>query len=102
MTLSEFKAWFEGFTENLDGPPNKKQWARICKRVKEIQVDSTPIVVERYLRPYWDRVWCGVGTSVSDTTFTSNTAALPSNTAYNMLGKADALQIGTKVSPTNG
>lgn len=32
MTPSEFKAWFDGFTEALDGVPSKDQWARIKKR----------------------------------------------------------------------
>lgn len=36
MTVSEFKAWFEGFTEAMDGPPDAKQWARIQSKVKEI------------------------------------------------------------------
>ena len=59
MNLSEFSAWFEGFTENMDGPPNKKQWARIQKRVAEIVSDPTPwpIFVERYVRPYRYH-WC--------------------------------------------
>ena len=25
MTPSEFKAWFEGFSEGMDGPPSLKQ-----------------------------------------------------------------------------
>lgn len=36
MTLAEFKAWFEGFTEDMDGAPNTKQWKRIKDRVKQI------------------------------------------------------------------
>jgi hypothetical protein len=95
MTLSEFKAWFEGFTENLDGPPNKKQWERIQKRVKQIRSDPSPVVVEKWLRPYYDRVWCSTGTGDVSPKF-------PSTCTYNALGKADALQISTSVSPTNG
>ena len=54
MTLSEFKAWFEGFTENMDRLPTKKQWARITKRVDEITEVATPwpIFVNRHVRPY--------------------------------------------------
>lgn len=33
MTLNEFKAWFEGFNENLDGVPNRRQWDRIVEKV---------------------------------------------------------------------
>ena len=62
MTLDEFKAWFGGFTENLDGPPNEKQWKRIKTRVGEIDGTSTPypIFIDRYYRPYWtpQHVYC--------------------------------------------
>jgi len=36
MTPSEFKAWFDGFTEALEGVPSEKQWERIKARVAEI------------------------------------------------------------------
>lgn len=36
MRSAEFKAWFEGFTEALDGLPNEAQWKRICERVATI------------------------------------------------------------------
>ena len=54
MIVSEFKAWFGGFTEGMDGPPDAKQWKRIQKRVGEI--DGTQITekiyVDRFVRPY--------------------------------------------------
>lgn len=50
MTLSEFKAWFEGFTEQMDGPPNKKQWQRICKRMDEI--DDLPLTYSAFMNGY--------------------------------------------------
>lgn len=54
MNLSEFKAWFEGFTEDMDGPPNAKQWKRIKARVKEIDGTAItyPVFIDRW-RPYW-------------------------------------------------
>lgn len=52
MTNSEFKAWFDGFTEAMDGIPSKKQWDRIKARVKEIDGAS----VNKY---YIDRYWPG-------------------------------------------
>ena len=52
MTNSEFKAWFYGFTEAMDGVPNKKQWDRITARVKEI--DGSPVT-----KVYVDRYWPG-------------------------------------------
>ena len=65
MTLADFKAWFEGFTENMDGAPNAEQWKRIRKKVKEIDGEWTPrhIFIDRYVRPYrawWsDGIYCG-------------------------------------------
>ena len=61
MTLSEFKAWFQGFTEDMDERPTAKQWERIQARVGEItgQAVSYPVYVDRYVRqwpyngPYW-------------------------------------------------
>lgn len=50
MTPQEFKAWFDGFTENCDGPPNEKQWDRIKARVAEINGVSItyPVYIDRY------------------------------------------------------
>lgn len=59
MTESEFKAWFEGFCEGIEGnTPTAKQWKRIKARVKDISgVPVSPIVIEkwrdRYV-PYWE------------------------------------------------
>lgn len=51
MTPSEFKAWFDGFTEVFTGTPTKAQWTRIKARVAEI--DGKPVThtvyVDRYL-----------------------------------------------------
>ena len=44
MQVSEFKAWFEGFTEAMTGPPTEEQWARIRAEVDEI--DGTETVVQ--------------------------------------------------------
>ena len=65
MTLDEFKAWFEGFTEAIPGPPNKKQWDRIKERVGEIAGWRV-----RYPTGHWrDRPW-GAYTLPSITTTT--------------------------------
>lgn len=71
MTLAEFKAWFEGFTESMDGAPDEKQWDRIKARVKEIDgVNITqPVFIDRYVYPYrryYDGVWWGTGYSTAD------------------------------------
>lgn len=58
MTLAEFKAWFEGFTEDMDGSPSKKQWERIKARVAEINgvTVTERVFVDRYAEPY-KRYW---------------------------------------------
>ena len=60
MNLQEFKAWFEGFTENLDGTPTAKQWKRIQEKIGKI-VDAPPVPVhvfhDHYYKP-WAR-WYG-------------------------------------------
>lgn len=53
MNLSEFKAWFEGFTENLDGAPGQKAWVKIQAKVKTITADPTPWPV--FVDRYWPR-----------------------------------------------
>lgn len=57
MTLSEFKAWFEGFTECMDGPPNAVQWERIQAKIAKIDDKPIPVTVYREyverFRPYW-------------------------------------------------
>ena len=62
MHLSEFKAWFEGFTEEMKGTPTAAQWKKICQRVAEITNDYTPapIIIDRYIkpyRPYYPQIW---------------------------------------------
>ncbi len=54
MTLQEFKAWFEGYTEGKDRPPNVKEWKRIKERVAEIDgtVITRQVFIDRYY-PNW-------------------------------------------------
>lgn len=61
MTLNEFKAWFSGFTESMDGVPDEKQWERIKARVKEIDnvAITNTVFVDRYVEPY-RRYWPNV------------------------------------------
>ena len=74
MTLSEFKAWFEGYTEGLEGAPTKAQFDRIKEKVKEISGTPVtyPIYVDRWVqpyRPYWDRYRATVGMATGPTTY---------------------------------
>lgn len=40
MTVDEFKAWFEGFCDGIEGSPTVDQWAKI--RDKVAKLNSTP------------------------------------------------------------
>ena len=41
MTIAEFKAWFEGFSENItEEGPNPYQWTRIQERLAEVEVPT--------------------------------------------------------------
>lgn len=59
MTLSEFKAWFEGFTEDMDGAPSVRQFDKIKAKVSEI--DDKPIektvFIDRYHDYFPPRFW---------------------------------------------
>lgn len=68
MTLSEFKAWFEGYTESLDGAPTEKQFKRIKAQVAKIDgVSITPIIYRDIywprVQPYFERTWSMWATS---------------------------------------
>jgi hypothetical protein len=93
MTPSEFKAWFDGFTEAFSGVPTKAQWTRIKERVGEI--DGKPVTIDRwYVAPYiyntqpiltYPITYCvsgmGIGTS---------SASFDSCSAMNTVGRAEA------------
>ena len=59
MTLSEFKAWFEGFTENMPGgsggAPTTEQFAKIKAKVAEI--DGAPVTERIYIDRYWPTIY---------------------------------------------
>lgn len=55
MNLSEFKAWFEGFTESMDGPPGEKAWKRIQDRIKSIKSDEP--TARHVFHEYYERPW---------------------------------------------
>jgi len=57
MTLQEFKAWFEGFTDGMGDKPNAAQWKKIKAKVAKIDgsVTTYPVFVDRY----WPRSWHG-------------------------------------------
>ncbi len=93
MDVSEFKAWFEGFTAAMGGAPNGKQWK--CIKVRVGQIDGTPTTSQWfhdfYWRPYY-QPYQPAGAVFSDTTAGSLTV-LDVTTAFTALGKAEAASI---------
>lgn len=80
MTLSEFKAWFSGYTEAIEEKPTQKQWDRIKARVDEI--DNMPTTQTIYIEKYWPFGYRGpyVGSPYvycSNSTITANAAGTP-------------------------
>lgn len=99
MTESEFKQWFTGFVEGIEGKtPSAKQWAKIQERVSEIT--GTPIVqnvfYERYWWPYYNGPYysvCGQNSMLLSGTARSeegahNAMSLASSGAGQMLAEA--------------
>ncbi len=101
MKLSEFKAWFEGFTESMTGAPDEDQWKRIKARIAEIDgvAVTQPVFIDRYVhpyRPYWSQpmppqIWSQIyNTAASDTLpRASMKASFDSHSAMGDLGRAE-------------
>lgn len=89
MTLAEFKAWFEGFTETMEGAPTEKQWERIQERVA--QIDGSVITRDVIYRDrYWPRINDGVLWGLPYSTCTSGTSGMVSGNLASG-GLADAV-----------
>lgn len=44
MTLNEFKAWLEGYSEGFaDGMPTAEQWAKVKAKLETVKLVSNPI-----------------------------------------------------------
>lgn len=56
MTLSEFKAWFEGFSEGIDAAPTADQFAKIKAKVAKIDgtVTTYPVFVDLWWPRHYD------------------------------------------------
>lgn len=37
MLVSEFKAWFDGFSDGITDAPTKEQWAKIKSKIEDVQ-----------------------------------------------------------------
>lgn len=92
MTLQEFKAWFEGYTEGLEGAPTKAQFDRIKEKVKEIT--GAPITERVYIdwyrqagAPYWTQYpFSGVALSTGVANFSNDLSK-------NAIGNFDGIQV---------
>lgn len=114
MNLSEFKAWFDGYTENMKDEPSAKQWKRIKERVAEIEgsVTTYPVFIDRwkYLYPnyypsYLHGAVGGIGANATGDvhlgSYVNLNATSPGNfstqqtfnptEAFHALGKAESL-----------
>lgn len=50
MTLNEFKAWLEGFSESFDsGIPNPTQWEKILAKLDTVQEEKKVIQTPPYI-----------------------------------------------------
>jgi hypothetical protein len=88
MTMQEFKAWFDGFTEAFSGKvPTAKQWSRVKERVAEI--DGTAITYPVYIDRYFPRY-----PTYPNWTYTTTTPMITtgfcSTVAMNELGRAES------------
>lgn len=99
MTLSEFKAWFEGFTEGMDATPTEKQWERIKARIGEINGVGQAPVFGQPLSSGSNAIDAGFFdgsvqqqgymNALNATPPTGNVVAFKSHTAMNALGRAE-------------
>ena len=55
MSMGEFKAWLDGFSECFkNGAPNKAQWNRIAERLATVSIQQEVVYRDR---PYWWPNW---------------------------------------------
>lgn len=95
MTLAEFKAWFEGYTEAVEGAPTDAQWARIKARVAEIDGTTItfPVYIDRYVQPLYQRPYYVPShpyTAPWWTTYCQSGAVTGANTGFAATGLASA------------
>lgn len=99
MTLSEFKAWFEGFTESMEVAPTEAQFAKIKAKVALIDgaVTTYPVFIDRYWRQGFPRPWpyyapnypywtSTTGGSIGAGTFTMGASGGVSGSSYALSG----------------
>jgi hypothetical protein len=104
LKVSEFKAWFEGFTESIEGLPNKKQWDRIKEKIAA--VDGKEIVYREYVdrwysRPYtWTTYGIGSSSIAADTKGSSTILLQNGTSSIKTVAGVDATKL-TAAQPVN-
>ena len=61
MTLSEFRAWLDGFKEAIGDAPTTEQWAKVLEKLAQVN-DPAPVIVPQIPHSHWmlpASVWCG-------------------------------------------
>lgn len=51
MTLNEFRVWFEGFCEGLEGAPTAEQFAKLGEKIAMLRMDPVPYVAPLQIDP---------------------------------------------------
>ena len=92
MTVGEFKAWLEGFSEAMGPSPNVKQWKKIRERLEHVSDSEPNVYFER--RRYWWPSWYTIPLNNTETRSTSNTLEL----SYNV-GSGEAQLLSDVVGP---
>lgn len=94
MTINEFKAWFDGFSEGIKKAPTPKQWERIQERVGEIDGAAPTVIYDYPYRPWWPN-WYPGWTWTNDTTDNSEVFRSTTFTTLcaNEIGKQEAARL---------
>ena len=81
MTVGEFKAWMDGYSEQIKGVPSQKQWKRIQEKLDEIYdcQDHYP-----YMRPF---PWYVESTPLWKPFWSNTTTTSPANTTFTLLSE---------------
>lgn len=52
MNFHDFRNWFDGFVENIEGAPTEAQWQRLLARMAEVtETAPTPVIVQQQAPP---------------------------------------------------
>lgn len=73
MTIKEFHAWLDGFSEAIEDAPTPDQWAKVLAKLKQVRGDApvftAPTMPQRwYPSPSGPFVTCGVDTNMDEGT----------------------------------